>query len=109
MKNISEFTGIGYRDFYTMNDLIKVIGRTVKVMTWGAHGWIKMNKYLLRFRVQAHRHRGHVYIAVNGSDLFDIWLTNLKGEIKKEFKNVFIDDLISTIDDEIEKTSEYTF
>lgn len=102
MNNISEFDKKSYREFYSMNELVNAIKRTVKVCTWGSHGWTKMNPYLLRFRVSAHRHKGYIFIAVNGMDLFDIWLTNLKGEIKKEFTDIYIEDLIEVIDTEIE-------
>jgi hypothetical protein len=108
MENIKEFDGKGYREFYSMNDLVKTIARTMKVCSWGAHAWIKMSKYLLRFKVEAHRHKGHIYIAVNGADLFDVFLTTVQGRVVKEFKDVYIEDLITTIDDEIEKIPEYS-
>lgn len=109
MKNISEFTPKNYREFYSMQELVNAIKRNVKVWCWAARGWTKMNKALLRFRVSAHRHKGFIYIAVNGSDLFDIWLTNLKGDVKHTFTDVYIEDLIDTIDNHIEKQSNYTF
>jgi len=108
MENISEFQPKNYREFYSMEELVRTIGRTVKVWSWGANSWTKMNKALLRFKVQARRHRGHIYIAVNGLDLFDVWLTTLEGKIKKEFKDVYLEDLIDTIDNEIENIPEYT-
>jgi hypothetical protein len=107
MKNISEFIPKNYREFYSMQELVSAISRTLKVITWAACGWTKMNKALLRFRVSAHRHKGYVYIAVNGADLFDIWLTNLKGDVKKTFTDVYVEDLITVIDDEIEKMPDY--
>ena len=107
MENISEFNPRAYREFYSMQDLVSAISRTITVRTWGANSYTKMSKYLLRFKVQARRHRGHIYIAVNGLDLFDVYLTTLGGKIKKEFKDVYIEDLINTIDKEIEYVSTY--
>jgi hypothetical protein len=107
MINISEFQPKNYREFYSMSELVRTIGRTMKVMSWGAHAWTKMNKALLRFKVEARRHKGHIYIAVNGADLFDVFLTSVQGRIIKEFHDVFIEDLISTIDNEIERIPEY--
>jgi hypothetical protein len=108
MNNINEFTPKKYREFYSMNELVSVISKTIKIWSWGARNWTKINNYLLRVRVSAHRHKGYIYIAVNGADLFDVWLTNLKGEIKKEFNDVYLEDLITVIDNEIEKIPEYT-
>lgn len=107
MKNISEFLPNKYREFYSMQELVSAISRTVKVLTWGTRGWTKMNNALLRFRVSARRHKGYIFIAVNGSDLYDVWLTDLKGNIKKTFNDVYVDDLISTIDNEIEDIPAY--
>ena len=107
MKNINEFQPKNYREFYSMEELVKTIARTMKVMSWGAHAWTKMNKSLLRFKVQAHRHKGHIYIAVNFLDLFDVFITTVQGNIVKTFENVYIEDLITTIDNEIERIPEY--
>lgn len=107
MKNISEFQPKQYREFYSMQEFVDSIRRTLKVLTWGTRGWTKMNKALLRFRVSAHRHKGYIFVAVNGADLFDVWLTNLKGEIKKEFTDVYLEDILTVIDNEIEKIPEY--
>ena len=107
MKNISELNLKEYREFYTMNELFNAIRFTCKVLSWGAHAWTKVNKHLLRFKVEAHRHKGHVYIAVNGSDYFDVFLTTTRGRVIKEFRDVDISTLIETIDDEIERIPEY--
>ena len=109
MENINEFQPKKYREFYSMQELVSAIGKTSIVWSWGANSWTKMNDKLLRFKVQAHRHRGHVFIADNGSDLFDIWLTTLSGKVKKEFTDIYIEDLISVIDNEIEKIPEYNY
>jgi len=107
MENISEFNPSGYYEFYTMRDFVNSIARKLKVITWGAYGWTQKSKYLLRFRVRAHRHKGYIFVAVNGADLFDVWLTSLDGTIKKEFTNIYDEDFIDVIDTEIEKIPEY--
>lgn len=109
MTNISEFNRKNYREFYSMSEFVQSIGRLSKVWSWGANSWTKMNPMLLRFKVQARRHKGHIYIAVNGADLFDVWLTTLSGKVKKEFKDVYLEDLIGVIDNEIEMIPEYTY
>jgi hypothetical protein len=100
---------IGCREFHSMQELVKAIARTAKVMSWGARSWTKMSKYVLAFRVSAHRHKGLIYIAVNGADLFDVYLVSTHRNIKKVFNNVYVEDLLSTIDDEIEKIDSYAY
>lgn len=108
MENISELNQNEYRDFNDMQALVSAIARTMKVMSWGAHAWTRMSNKLLRFKVQARRHKGHIYIGVNGSDLFDVFLTSTHGRVIKEFKDVYLEDLVTTIDNEIERIPEYT-
>lgn len=109
MTNISEFKTKGYREFYSMQEFVDAISHTTRVMSWGAEKWTKMNNYLLRFKVNAHRHKGHIYVAVNFLDLFDVWLTDTKGNIVKTFDNVYLEDFIRIVDDQIERIPEYDF
>lgn len=102
MKNISEFDKKNYREFYSMVEFVNAIKNKVVVWSWGAHGWIKMNGSLLRFRVRGKLHRGYVYVAVNGSDLFDVWITNLKGEIKATQTDIYVEDFINVVDKMVE-------
>ena len=107
MDNINELKRENYRDFYSMSELVKVLRTRQKVCTWGAHNWMNMGN-MLRFNVQARRHNGYIHILVNGMDLFDIFLTDKFGGNVKEMKDVYVEDLISTIDDEIERIPAYT-
>jgi len=107
MKNISELNEKNYREFYSMQELANILRRTVIVWSWGAHAWTKMSNKLLRFKVESHRHKGHIYIAVNGADYYDIFLTTTRGRIVKTFTDIDISTLIETIDDEIERIPEY--
>lgn len=98
---------IGAREFHGMVDFVNAIKRTTKVMCWGAHAWTKMNKYVLRFKVEAHRHKGHIYVAVNASDLFDVYLTTTHGKIEHVFDSVYLGEFIATIDEKIEMIEDY--
>jgi hypothetical protein len=102
MKNISEFEPKKYRDFYSMQELVNSIKRSVIVWSWGAQGWTKINNQLLRFKVNGYLHKGYVYVAVNGSDLFDVWTTNLKGEIKDFKTDIYAEDFINIVDKMVE-------
>lgn len=61
-----------------------------------------------RFRVNGHHHKGHVYITLNGLDLFDIHFTSIHGVIKKIKTDVYVFDLLETLDTEIERISTYS-
>jgi len=50
-----------------------------------------------------------VYIVVNGSDLFDVYLTDNKGKIKESLIDVYVEDLINTIDQRVEYIDAYKF
>lgn len=100
---------IGTREFYSMTEFFNTIKRTTKVMCWGAHAWTKMNKYVLRFKVEAHRHKGHIYVCVNGADYFDVYLTTTHGKITHVFNDVFLGDFITLVDDRIERIEDYKF
>lgn len=104
MKNISEFVPKKYRDWPDMLQFISVLKTlVVPVWSWGAEGWKEIiKKKLLQFKVNGRKHQGYVYVAVNGSDYFDIWLTDLKGNIVKEFTDINLMDAVDTIDRAVE-------
>ena len=96
-----------HREFDTMQDLVNAIRTNAVIWSWGAHAWTKMNDFCLRFKVQGHHHNGHVYIVVNGADLFDVYLTTSRGTIKNIFTDIFVDCLIDTIDNAVERIPSY--
>jgi len=93
---------VSQRDIYDMAELVQAIGKTVTSMSWGSHHWQKMTEGCLKWKVQGFKHKGHVYLVCNYSDLFDIYLTTQKGKIKKVIKNVYVDMLLNTLDQAIE-------
>jgi hypothetical protein len=58
-------------------------------------------------RVSGHHHKGHVYIFVNGSDLFDVYLTTLQGTIKTIGTDLYFDQLAEWIDERVERIPDY--
>lgn len=73
------------------------------IWSWGTRLPVIMKKdQCLRFRVNGKKHAGHVYIVLNGLDLFDIYYTSIHGVIKKVSTDVYIDELINTLDVNIE-------
>ena len=64
---------------------------------------------MFRIRVSGHHHKGYVYIFLNGVDLFDVYLTNLKNVIKvrTDEMGIYFDDLVEWIDNRVERIPEY--
>jgi hypothetical protein len=79
----------------------------VKFWSWGANAFKNYKNRVLRFTVSGHIHKGHVYIAVNGSDLYDVYLTTSHGNIKKTLNDIYFEDLQDRLDVEIERIAEY--
>ena len=78
-------------------------------MSWGIDpDSIKPVKVGLEFHVQGFIHTGIVRITLNeGEDLFEVELIDEKGETVKKLTSIFFDELISVIDENVEKTEDY--
>jgi hypothetical protein len=78
--------------------------------SWGARAFTidnQKNCRMFRMRVSGHHHKGHVYIFVNGSDLFDVYLTTLQGTIKTIGTDLYFDQLAEWIDERVERIPDY--
>jgi hypothetical protein len=86
--------------------------RSNKVASWGAHNFIVDNTKqprMFRMMVQGNHFRGHVYLFLNGADLFDVYLTSIRGTIKDrtDEMGIYVDQLIDWIDRKVERIPEY--
>jgi len=79
-----------------------------KFHSWGANKFTNVYNYALKFNVNGHHHKGHVYIMVNGSDLYDVFITTNRGTILDTFKDIYFEDLFDVIDKRIEYISDYS-
>jgi len=79
------------------------------VMSWGINpATITIVKVGVRFHVQGFLHTGYVQVVLNeGEDLFEIALISEEGETLKTIEHIFVDNLISVIDDAVEKCENY--
>ena len=79
------------------------------IMTWGIDpGSIKVVDLGIQFHVQGFKHTGYVKVALNeGKDLFEISLLSDDGECVKFLDEVYLDMLVDTIDQAVEKTEDY--
>jgi hypothetical protein len=95
-----------------VKELMQLLHINVSIFwSWGAHAFIvddKRNTRMFRMAVQGNHHNGHVYIFVNGLDLFDVYLTTLQGTIKDKIEGLYFDQLVEWIDEKIEKIPAYS-
>ncbi len=91
-----------------MNSTLQVLRHNPMVFfSWGVQAMKNFSNKILRFKVNGHHHKGHVYITVNGSDLYDVYLTTTRGNIVKEMKDIYFDELQTRVDNSIERIEEY--
>lgn len=107
MKNITTDTFKNKRIMEVREtlQLLQSYGR--KFWSWGAHAFTNIHNQALRFKSEGHHHKGHVYISVNGLDLYDVHIVTLKGVIIKEINDLYFDQLFDAIDKEIEWIPAY--
>ena len=76
------------------------------VFSWGFHQPVAIENGL-QFKVQGYKFRGVVSIVYNeGRDLFDVSFIKAN-KVVNTIEGVFFDMLVDTIDDFVEKTSDY--
>ena len=76
------------------------------VYSWGFHNPMALEN-ALRFKVNGFKFRGVVEVAYNeGSDLFDVSFIK-SNKVVNRIEGVFFDTLVDTIDDYVEKTTDY--
>jgi hypothetical protein len=83
-----------------------------KYICWGATAFTvdnMKNPKMLRFYVSGMKHKGHVYIFLNGADLYDVYICTTQGTIKEIGTDLYFDMLTDWIDDRIEKQDNYRF
>lgn len=74
-------------------------------MSWGVNPEsMKVIEGGLEFHCQGFKHAGKVQIVLDeGKDLFEVHLISENGEKIKTIEDVFLDNLVSVIDENIEK------
>ena len=79
------------------------------VTSWGLDPeTLRPIKYGIQFHVQGFKHNGLVRVTLNeGADLFEVCLISDNGEMTDSRESIFLDNLISTIDELVEKTDDY--
>ena len=89
-------------------ELVQLLKQDISVYwSWGTHALVNLYNKGLRMMVHGHHHKGHVYIVLNGMDLFDVYYTTSKGKIVDIDTGIYNDMLVNVIDKRIEKIDEY--
>lgn len=102
------FKSIGLREWPEIMEMRKLMARHRIVWCWGAHAYGILDGKILSFRVQGRLFTGRVWIAVNGSDLFNIYFTGVQRsengcyKVKDKIEDVYLEDLIEIIDRKVE-------
>lgn len=87
-----------------VNELMSLLRSNITVFwSWGSHAYFNLMNKGFRMAVNGRHHKGHVYIVLNGMDLFDVYYTTLKGTIKDIQTDIYFDTLVECIDTKIEK------
>lgn len=95
------------------NELLNLLkGDVFKFWSWGAENFTidkKDDCRMFKMTVNGHHHKGHVYIFLNGLDLFDVYLTKKDGEIvqKTSEEGLYFDQLVDWIDERVERIEAY--
>ena len=79
-------------------------------MSWGIDlESLESDNTSLEFHVQGFVHTGNVRITyIEGADLFQVTLYGEDGELKETINDVYLDNLVSVIDEKVEKQADAT-
>lgn len=90
--------------------ILRILKSQLMVMlSWGVSDFRALpNNEGLIFHVKGFKFVGWVKVVYNeGRDLFDIFYLNNEMETQKVENGIYLDMLVSTIDEEVEKTRSY--
>jgi len=96
-----------------VQELMQLLRMDINIFwSWGSQDFTVDNRNrtrMFRMTVNGHHHKGHVYIFVNGLDLFDVYLTKKDGTIvhKSGDMGLYFDQLVEWIDEKVERIPEY--
>ena len=90
------------------NYILNILRSNISIFwSWGSNNLIDLNGKGLRLTVSGHHFKGHIYIVLNGADLFDIYYCSNHGTIKDVHENIYFDQLSEVIDNKIERIDDY--
>lgn len=79
------------------------------VMSWGISKRIAIAGKLCIMKVNGMLHKGYVILSYNaGTDLFNVHIVTTHGNIKAQYNDIYLEDLVDVIDSEVEKKNTWT-
>lgn len=113
--NLSQLlTSVAERSFNATETFRVLKARTTWLWSWGARGYtqIQSKDYkdmagVFYFRVSGRHHKGYVVITLAYNDTYIVRLVSMKGEVKKRFDEVYVDQLSEIIDVAVERVEQY--
>ena len=77
---------------------------------WGAHAFTRFGEdQCLRFKVNGHKHSGHVYIFLAGNDTYTVAFSTTRGRVLHYVEGIFCEQLQFLIDQYVESLgAEYS-
>lgn len=94
-------------EFNTHETLQLLNLQKVKMWSWGARNFTNLQNKALLFRVSGHHFKGIVAITLNGRDLYDFHLLNIRRDVVHTETDIFFEDLVNRIDEKIERIPSY--
>lgn len=96
----------------TINQQIGLTANIIVQLTWGVSkrlATIYKGMATLKLRVSGAIHKGWVYISLNqGTDTYEITLTDVHGNVKNELTDIYFDQLGTLIDSLVERPANMT-
>jgi hypothetical protein len=97
-----------YEREFNLLETMKVLKANIfTYFSWGVSKVANFENKAMILKVNAHRHKAYVVITLAWDDTYSVYLMKTNGEVKKEFKDVYFDQLVEIIDNEIERIPEY--
>ena len=90
-----------------------LLSQLMLVFSWGTHNFKALGESEegeggLEFQVNGFKHKGGVRIMLNWLDTFDVYLLDNNGNITKKMGDVYVDNLISVVDNMVENVEGYS-
>ena len=90
-----------------------LLSQLMVVFSWGAHNFQSLGESEegeggLLFNVNGFKHQGQVKIMLNWLDTFDIYLLDNNGNVTEKVGDVYVDNLISVVDNKVENVEDYS-
>ena len=101
---------IDQHDIETGQYILTILSSRLDIVSsWGFDPkTLKPIKTGIEFHVNGFKHQGAVQVTLNeGEDYFEVSLISDSGETVKRIESVILDDLISVVDDNVEKVEDY--